>query len=133
MACRPTARRAARWSITSATNIYTEVGQRRRMSERGRTEWLLSLKANRPCTDCGRMYPPQVMQWDHVPGTLKLGNISTDFGGRSREDILKEIAKFELVCANCHTIRTFQRAGWGSWSSDTEEAGAMGAPVCTLA
>ena len=84
-----------------------------RVWERGRAAWLLSLKAGRPCTDCGRVYAPQVMQWDHLPGSLKLGNISTDFRGRSRQEILNEIAKCELVCANCHAIRTFERAGWG--------------------
>jgi hypothetical protein len=52
------------------------------------------------------------MQWDHLPGRLKLGNISTDFRGRSRQDILDEIAKCELVCANCHALRTAERAGW---------------------
>jgi hypothetical protein len=55
------------------------------------------------------------MQWDHLPGALKLGSISTDFRGSSRQKILDEIAKCELVCANCHTIRTFGRAGWGNW------------------
>jgi len=55
------------------------------------------------------------MQWDHLPGAHKLGNLSTTLRGRSREEILEEIAKCELVCANCHAIRTFQRAGWGSW------------------
>ena len=80
--------------------------------ERGRAEWLLSLKAGRPCTDCGRVFPPQVMQWDHLPGLEKLGDISTAFRGHSREEILAEIAKCELVCTNCHTIRTAERAGW---------------------
>ena len=89
---------------------------RSRIWERGRTAWLLSLKAGEPCTDCGRIYAPQVMQWDHLPGNLKLGNISTDFRGRSRQEILDEIAKCELVCANCHAIRTFERAGWGKVS-----------------
>ena len=88
--------------------------------ERGRAEWLLSLKAGRPCTDCGLVFRPEVMQWDHLPGALKLGNISTDVRGRSREEILDEIAKCELVCANCHAIRTFRRAGWGSWSVSSE-------------
>jgi hypothetical protein len=81
-------------------------------SERGRGAWLTSLKQGRPCTDCGRVYPHQVMQWDHRPGFEKLGEISVDFWGRSRQEILAEIAKCDLVCANCHTIRTFERAGW---------------------
>lgn len=85
--------------------------------ERGRRLWLLSLKTGRPCTDCGKIFPPQVMQWDHLPGNLKLGNISTGLRDRSRQEILDEIAKCELVCANCHALRTFQRSGWAtSWS-----------------
>ena len=88
--------------------------------ERGRNEWLLSLKNGRPCTDCGKVFPPQVMQWDHLPGTPKLGEISTEFRGRSRDAILQEIAKCELVCANCHAIRTFRRAGWGTWASASD-------------
>jgi hypothetical protein len=56
------------------------------------------------------------MQWDHLPGTQKLGDVST-FKGRSREEVLAEIAKCQLVCANCHAVRTFERAGWAkSWS-----------------
>jgi hypothetical protein len=57
------------------------------------------------------------MQWDHLPGVPKLGDISNGLHGRSRGEILEEIAKCELVCANCHAIRTFQRAGWGAWSA----------------
>jgi hypothetical protein len=56
------------------------------------------------------------MQWDHLPGSLKLGNISTDLRGRSRQEILDEISKCELVCANCHAIRTFKRAARGGIS-----------------
>ena len=61
------------------------------------------------------MFPHQVMQWDHLPGYEKLGDLSEDFWGRSREEILAEIAKCELVCTNCHTIRTFNRNRWGTW------------------
>lgn len=88
-------------------------------SERGRGAWLRSLKEGKPCTDCGRVYPYQVMQWDHKPGFEKLGDVSGDFWGRTREEILAEIAKCDLVCANCHAIRTFTRAPWGAkWLRD---------------
>ena len=53
------------------------------------------------------------MQWDHKPGFEKLGDISADFWDRTRDDILAEIAKCDLVCANCHAVRTFGRSGWG--------------------
>lgn len=80
-------------------------------SERGRKAWLVSLKTGRPCADCGRIFPHQVMQWDHLPGHEKLGEISASSWGRTREDVLSEIAKCELVCANCHAMRTFARSG----------------------
>lgn len=56
------------------------------------------------------------MQWDHLPGSEKLGDISGSWTGRSEQLILAEIAKCELVCTNCHAIRTFQRNGWGPWA-----------------
>ena len=94
-----------------------------RIWERGRAAWLVSLKAGRPCTDCRQVFPPAVMQWDHLPGTEKLGNISTGLRWRSRPEILEEIAKCELVCANCHAIRTFERSGWAATWSIREESG----------
>lgn len=90
------------------------VVRRPQRSERGRIAWLVGLKAGRPCTDCGRVFPHQVMQWDHLPGFEKLGDISAAFWGRTREEVLAEIAKCDLVCTNCHTIRTFERNGWAT-------------------
>ena len=85
-------------------------------ADRGRSSWLRSLKTGKPCADCEKVFPGEVMQWDHLPGFQKLGDISLDFRGHSREEILAEIAKCDLVCTNCHTIRTFSRNGWGRWS-----------------
>src|SRR5438874_9200350 len=62
-----------------------DVPRRPQRSERGRSAWLRGLKEDKPCTDCGRVLPYQVMQWDHRPGTQKLGDINEDFWGRSRE------------------------------------------------
>lgn len=89
-----------------------------RVFDRTLRKWLRELKTGRPCTDCGRVFPPEVMQWDHLPGTQKLADVSLI---RSRDAILGEIAKCELVCANCHAIRTFRRAGWDTWSSAARE------------
>lgn len=68
------------------------------------------LKSN-PCTDCGVSYPPYVMQFDHVRG-VKVTDIAKMMSGRSTytvQDILEELDKCELVCANCHAIRTYNR------------------------
>ena len=86
-----------------------------------RGAWLRSLKAGRPCTDCGRVFDPQVMQWDHLPQFEKVRDVST-FSKCTEEEILREIAKCELVCTNCHTIRTFRRNGWGPWALHDPES-----------
>ena len=74
-----------------------------------RRRWLRELKTDKPCTDCGKVFPPEAMEWDHLPGTEKLGELGTTLSQRSRKLILQEIAKCELVCANCHAIRTRAR------------------------
>lgn len=83
-------------------------------------EWLIDLKTGRACTDCGRTYPPAAMQWDHLPGRVKLGDVSA-LCTLSRELILAEIEKCELVCVNCHTMRTALRAGWLSSGRQVQE------------
>ena len=52
---------------------------------------------------------PHVMDFDHV-GEGKVLNIGRmRSSGHSLEEIEAEIAKCELVCANCHRERTQQR------------------------
>ena len=62
-----------------------------------------------PCTDCGQRYPPYVMDFDHVEDNKDFGVSYAVGSGLSRETILAEIAKCELVCANCHRVRTHKR------------------------
>lgn len=69
-----------------------------------------SLKRDVLCADCGESFPPYVMHWDHLPGHEKVDEVGSMVGSRRREVILAEIAKCELVCANCHVLRTVMRA-----------------------
>ena len=56
------------------------------------------------------MYAPWVMDFDHLGKTEKKFNISDVIRrGYSKATILAEIAKCELVCANCHRQRTHDR------------------------
>jgi hypothetical protein len=74
---------------------------------------------DKPCMDCGVQYPSCVMEWDHRPGEIKLFTISQGVNrGRPLAELLAEIAKCDLVCANCHRIRThITRKGTGSKAS----------------
>ena len=61
-----------------------------------------------PCTDCGRRYPPYVMDFDHTDPETKRFTIGRD-SWRTLIEVRREIAKCEVVCANCHRIRTHRR------------------------
>lgn len=60
-----------------------------------------------PCTDCGNSFSPESMDYDHVPGRgEKRSNVSLI---RVLSVALSEIKKCDLVCANCHRVRTKNR------------------------
>jgi hypothetical protein len=67
---------------------------------------LLNALKSRPCADCGVQYPPYVMDFDHLRDKkYNLGwakNLAVD-------TILAEAAKCDVVCSNCHRIRTHGR------------------------
>lgn len=72
---------------------------------------LLAKIKNKPCFDCGKIYPPWVMDFDHRDPKIKIGSISS-ITFRKLLDLSKvkeEIDKCDLVCANCHRERTYQR------------------------
>lgn len=82
---------------------------RSRARRAGAREWLDSLRRGVPCADCGETFPEPVMHWDHLPGEPKVDTVSSLARERSRDVALAEMQKCELVCANCHAIRTSRR------------------------
>lgn len=61
-----------------------------------------------PCMDCKVSYPYYVMDFDHRDPTTKKFNIADNYTHSSKKKILEEIAKCDVVCSNCHRIRTYQ-------------------------
>lgn len=68
-------------------------------------EWVRQYKSENPCTDCGQKFHYCQMDFDHLED--KEFNIATMKSSISR--IQEEIKKCELVCSNCHRLRTFIR------------------------
>lgn len=87
-----------------------EVVSRNSHISRKRNAALVEEYKNRPCTDCGVKYPPYVMDLDHLPGFEKKDNVAKLVStGASKQRVLDEMAKCEVVCSNCHRIRTYTR------------------------
>ena len=67
-------------------------------------------KNKTPCTDCGIQYPFYVTDFDHVDdGSVKIDTVSKLINSGSTRKVEEEIAKCELVCSNCHRVRTYTR------------------------
>lgn len=74
--------------------------------KRNRTKMLHEIKLTRGCKDCGYRAHAEALEFDH------LGNkeFSISWGRTNNwEKVLLEIAKCDVVCANCHRIRTANR------------------------
>lgn len=72
------------------------------------------LKDNKPCKDCGVCYPYYVMDFDHKPEFEKKLCVNQLTAQRATKEILlNEISKCDLVCSNCHRIRTHERRANG--------------------
>lgn len=84
--------------------------QRRATSTDGVTQevkkkYVDEYKMKHGCSDCGYNAHPAALDFDHLPGTVKVRDIKSgqQLGWLA---LLAEIAKCEVVCANCHRIRT---------------------------
>lgn len=71
-----------------------------------RRNWV-NLKKAAPCKDCGGTFPPVCMDFDHLGD--KSFEIAKHYARVGIKRLEQEIAKCDLVCANCHRIRTFSR------------------------
>jgi hypothetical protein len=60
----------------------------------------------KPCTDCNKTYMPIQMDFDHVSGEKHDNVSSLMHRHKSLRRVLDEISKCELVCSNCHRVRT---------------------------
>lgn len=91
-------------------DVKTNYNTRRRKYRDNITKLIREHKEAIGCTDCGEKYPYYVLDLDHI-GDDKSFNLSA-YRNHTHdiEKIKEEIAKCEVVCANCHRIRTYQRS-----------------------
>lgn len=77
-------------------------------------EQLVAYLKGKSCTDCPNS-DWRVLEFDHLDRKNKEHNIGNMMLSFSWANILKEIEKCEVVCANCHRIRTAEQ--FGTWRS----------------
>jgi hypothetical protein len=74
-------------------------------------KWFLAqqIKLDHGCKDCGYKENPYALQFDHVNDDKKNSVSNLIRSDYCWATILEEINKCEVVCANCHAIRTQNR------------------------
>lgn len=96
------------YNCNTYRNECKDCNNKRIRSKKLEIKQVIEQLKSEPCTDCGNRFPYYVMDFDHIDGTTKTFNVS-EMRAYSLDNILKEVSKCELVCANCHRIRTFSR------------------------
>jgi len=60
------------------------------------------------CQDCGYNAHLDALEFHHARG-VKITNMSVLWDSGTQNEIDEELVKCDLVCANCHTLRTLTR------------------------
>lgn len=103
------------WNCRACNAAYHRRNKRRinaLVRERNKRVWgnntrqLYAYLTRHPCVDCGET-DPVVLEFDHLRD--KTRSIASLLRGWRWETVLAEIAKCDVVCANCHRRRTFKR------------------------
>ena len=108
--CRPCRAAYKREHYAAHRDRYiSNASRRKRAITAARAAKLIAYFQERPCIDCGES-DPLVLEFDHLED--KSFDIAKGIRDRSWQSVLNEIAKCDVVCANCHRRRTARRAGF---------------------
>ncbi len=71
-----------------------------------RREFIDAFKLQKGCCLCGYNEHPVALDFDHLEPKDKKFTIGTKYIQAKEEDLLKEIQKCRILCANCHRVET---------------------------
>jgi len=80
---------------------------------------MMSYLNDNPCVDCGEN-DPIVLEFDHLVRSEKKYTISSMMRDFTWTQILVEIDKCEVRCANCHRRRTAKQLGWYKYTEQSQ-------------
>lgn len=102
----PSSFESAGSSPVARTMYDQKARDRQRADEKRKT--LNEYKVKVGCVDCGYNTHPSALEFDHLPGFEKNRTVASMMYA-SWNAIWLEVAKCEVVCSNCHSIRTWER------------------------
>ncbi len=85
------------------------INRERAIAEARRFVW--DYLSTHPCVHCGESNPV-VLEFDHIRGKKRMHVSEMVRRGHGLESIAEELAKCQVLCANCHRIKTSNERGW---------------------
>ena len=65
-------------------------------------------KVSKGCLHCGYSLSPYALDFDHLDPTIKKFDVSRRLCNGTLTSLFKEIRKCQVLCANCHRIKTYE-------------------------
>jgi hypothetical protein len=86
-----------------------------RARRKPRQDYIDKIKVESGCADCG-LVPEvlEVLEFDHRPDEDKKNDVSNMMASGTWQAFVDEVAKCDVVCANCHRVRTVGRRQLGA-------------------
>jgi len=76
----------------------------RKTKKRSNRRWVREEKERRKaCAFCGLVDDPRVYEFDHIDPSTKEFNVGE---AKTKKAFLKEVEKCQMLCANCHHVKT---------------------------
>ena len=106
-------RRRGREHYRRNRDYYLRKARAQRSASLARSwEYVWEYLTRHSCVDCG-MPDPRALEFDHRDRHDKRASVAVLVAeGYGVAAIAEEIAKCDVHCANCHTIKTREEAGW---------------------
>lgn len=80
-------------------------------------KWLYDYLSQHPCVECGESNPV-VLEFNHRDREQKLFAIANGICRYAMDVVRAEVAKCDVMCANCHRRLTAKQLGWYSWLNE---------------
>ena len=100
---------AARLRYGRDAEVKDDLIRRTNQARERNREYVKQVKSAAACADCHVSYPSYIMQFDHLGKDKDRDVAALVASPVSLARLKAEIAKCEVVCANCHAERTHQR------------------------
>lgn len=98
-----------RYRLQNIETVRSRISRYQKVKKKEHRNMVWQIKS-RPCRDCGLSFHPVCMDFDHTSDN-KIANVSMMVSNKeSTQNILDEISKCDIVCSNCHRLRTFNRS-----------------------